>query len=131
MLGASITSHIRGAARRFVGANQGNIAVIFAIALVPVISFVGAAIDYTRANSARSSMQAALDSTALMLSKDLSDGTITPAQVNAKAQTYFAALYTNTDAKSVVGQRDLHRRQWQHGLDRPGQRIRLRSPPTS
>jgi Flp pilus assembly protein TadG len=102
MLGASIISHIRKAAGRFAGANQGNIAVIFAIALVPVISFVGAAIDYSRANSARSSMQAALDSTALMLSKDLSNGTITTAQIAAKAQAYFSALYTNPDAQSVV-----------------------------
>jgi Flp pilus assembly protein TadG len=101
MFGASIFGHISAAGRRFVGANQGNIAVIFAIALLPVISFVGAAIDYSRANSARSSMQAALDSTALMLSKDLSSGTITTAQISAKAQTYFAALYTNTDAQSV------------------------------
>jgi Flp pilus assembly protein TadG len=102
MLGASITSHIRTAAGRFVGANQGNIAVIFAIALVPIISFVGAAIDYSRANSARSSMQAALDSTALMLSKDLASGIITSSQVNAKAQAYFGGLYTNPDANSVA-----------------------------
>ena len=97
----SITQSSREAASRFAGANQGNIAVIFAIACVPLISFVGAAIDYSRANSARSSMQAALDSTALMLSKDLSQGLITASQINAKAQLYFAALYTNTDAQSV------------------------------
>src|ERR1700730_4334124 len=102
MLGASIASRGRAAARRFIGAKDGNIAVIFAIAAVPIISFVGAAIDYTRANSARSSMQAALDSTALMLAKDLSDGTITTSQINAKAAAYFTALYTNTDAKSVT-----------------------------
>jgi len=101
MFGASIVSHIRATARRFVGADQGNIAVIFAIALLPVVSFVGAAIDYSRVNSARSSMQAALDSTALMLSKDLSQGLITATQINAKGQAYFAALYTNTDAQSV------------------------------
>lgn len=101
MFGTSIASQVRGAASRFPGANQGNIAVIFAIALVPIISFIGAAIDYSRANSARSSMQAALDSTALMLSKDLSDGRITVEQINAKATDYFAALYTNADANSV------------------------------
>ncbi len=61
MLGSSIFRHIGGAARRFVGANRGNVAVIFAIASVPMISFVGAAIDYSRANAARSSMQAALE----------------------------------------------------------------------
>jgi Flp pilus assembly protein TadG len=102
MLDTAIFNRVRGAARRFAGANQGNIAVLFAIAAVPIISFVGAAIDYTRANSARSSMQAALDSTALMLGKDLTDGTITTADVSAKATAYFNALYTNTDAKSVV-----------------------------
>src|SRR6195256_5745972 len=101
MLGASITSRVRAAAHRFIGAKDGNIAVIFAIAAVPIITFVGAAIDYSRANAARSSMQAALDSTALMLSKDLSQGVITSSQIDAKAQAYFAALYTNTDANSV------------------------------
>ncbi len=79
MFGASIIRHIREAAKRFVGANEGNIAVIFTIATIPVIGFVGAAIDYSRANMARSSMQAALDSTALMLSKDLSSGKIASA----------------------------------------------------
>jgi Flp pilus assembly protein TadG len=104
MLGASIISRVRAAAGRFAGANQGNIAVIFAIAAVPVISFVGAAIDYTRVTSARSAMQAALDSTALMLSKDLSEGLVgsDPGQLDAKAADYFGALYKNADAKSVV-----------------------------
>jgi Flp pilus assembly protein TadG len=49
MLDVSIASHVRAAAKRFAGANQGNIAVIFAIALVPIITFMGAAIDYSRA----------------------------------------------------------------------------------
>jgi Flp pilus assembly protein TadG len=98
MPGAAIIRYIREAARRLVGANHANVAVIFAIACVPIISSVGLAIDYSRANSARSSMQAALDSTALMLSKDLSQGVITASQVNAQAQLYFAALYTNKDA---------------------------------
>jgi Flp pilus assembly protein TadG len=102
MLAASIIRHARAAAARFGEANQGNIAVIFAIALLPMLSFIGAAIDYSRVNAARSSMQAALDSTALMLSKDLSSGIITAAQINTQAQAYFNALYTNTDAKSVV-----------------------------
>ena len=81
---------------RFAAAEQGNIAVIFAIALVPVLSFIGAAVDYSRAAQARTSMQAALDSAALMLSKDLSAGTITPSQISAKAQAYFNGLFTGT-----------------------------------
>ena len=98
----TIFSGVRAAIRRFAGAEQGNIAVLFAIAAVPIISFVGAAIDYTRANTARSAMQAALDTTALMLGKDLTDGTITTSQISAKATAYFNALYTNTEAKSVA-----------------------------
>ena len=95
MPGASVLRKIRAFVGRFATANGGNIAVIFALSAVPLISFVGAAIDYTRANAARSSMQAALDSTALMLSKDLSSGTITSSQINTKATAYFNALYTN------------------------------------
>ena len=101
MLNKAIFSRVRAAAGQFARAERGNIAVLFAIALVPVLSFVGAAVDYTRANAARTAMQAAMDSTALMLSKDLSDGTITASQINAKAQAYFTALFNNTDAKSV------------------------------
>lgn len=89
-------------ANRFVRSDRGNVAVIFAVALIPIISFVGAAVDYSRANAARSSMQSALDATALMLSKNLTDGSITSAQISSKAQIYFNALYTNTDAQSVV-----------------------------
>ncbi|MBR1146940.1 pilus assembly protein [Bradyrhizobium sp. AUGA SZCCT0431] len=101
MLNTAIFSRVRTAAGRFAKADQGNIAVLFAIAAVPILSFVGAAIDYTRANSARSSMQAAMDSTALMVAKDLSDGTIKASDINTKAQAYFKALYTNTDARGV------------------------------
>src|SRR5580692_3724524 len=103
MFGASITRHIREAAKRFIGANRGNVAVIFTIAAIPIIGFVGAAIDYSRANMARSSMQAALDSTALMLSKDISTGKIASDQttLNTKATAYFNALYTNGDAHAT------------------------------
>ena len=86
---------------RFGRSEQGNIAMLFGIAVVPIITFVGAAVDYTRANTARSSMQAAMDSASLMLAKDLQDGTITTAQIEQKAQDYFKALYHNPDAKSV------------------------------
>jgi Flp pilus assembly protein TadG len=102
MHNSAIFSRIRSAAGRFAGANQGNIAILFGIALVPILTFVGAAIDYTRANAARTSMQAALDSTALMLAKDLSDGTIKASDISTKAQAYFAALFNNTEAKSIA-----------------------------
>jgi Flp pilus assembly protein TadG len=101
MSGKSIVRHIRAAACRFGAAKKGNTAIIFALAIIPIISFVGAAIDYSRANMARTSMQTALDSTALMLSRDLSQGTITTSQIGSKGQSYFTALYNNKDAKGV------------------------------
>ena len=102
MLDTVVWRRVRTAARRFAGANEGNIAILFGIAVIPIISFVGAAVDYTRANAARSSMQAALDSTALMLAKDLTEGTINTSQIAAKADAYFKALYTNNETKSIT-----------------------------
>ena len=102
MLDTVIFRRLRTAASRFAGANEGNIAILFGIAVIPIIGFVGAAVDYTRANSARSSMQSALDSTALMLAKDLTAGTITTSEISTKADAYFKALYTNPEAKSVT-----------------------------
>jgi len=101
MSGLSIVRRFTQSVRRFASASEGNIAVIFAIALLPILGFVGAAIDYSRAANARTAMQSALDSTALMLSKDLSSGTITAAQINAKAQTYFNALFTNKETSNI------------------------------
>ena len=86
MLGSAIFDRVRAAARRFSRATDGNVAVIFTLALLPIFAFVGAAVDYTRANNARTSMQSALDSTALMLSKDLTMGVIKPADIPSKAQ---------------------------------------------
>jgi Flp pilus assembly protein TadG len=87
--------------RKFACNRGGNISVLFAYALVPILTFVGAGIDYSRVNAAKSSMQAALDSTALMLSRDLAQGTISASDIGAKASAYFKALYTSTDAQGV------------------------------
>ena len=46
---------------RFVHDRRGNIAVIFALACVPLISAIGCAIDYSRATLTRSKLQAAAD----------------------------------------------------------------------
>jgi Flp pilus assembly protein TadG len=101
MFGLTIVRRSNLAAHRFAAARDGNIAITFAIALLPLLGFVGAAIDYSRAAHAKSAMQAALDSTSLMLSKDLSTGTITQSQISTKAVSYFTALYTNKDAQGV------------------------------
>jgi Flp pilus assembly protein TadG len=46
---------------RFRGDRSGNIAVIFAIAVLPVLYSVGCAVDYSRATQLRSKLQASID----------------------------------------------------------------------
>ena len=46
--------------RRFRQHEGGNVAIIFCLSLIPICGFVGAAIDYSRASSARVAMQAAV-----------------------------------------------------------------------
>lgn len=99
----SISDQTRNAARRFARNERGNVAMIFAVALVPLLGFVGAAIDYSRTTSARSSMNVALDSAALMVSKDLgSNPTMSAKDISDKATSYFNALYTNSASTPIT-----------------------------
>ncbi|MGX7745154.1 pilus assembly protein TadG-related protein [Rhodopseudomonas parapalustris] len=98
---ASLVLPLMREARRFRRDRGGNIAVIFAIALLPLLGFVGAAVDYSRASRARSAMQTALDSAALMVSKDYSQGAIKETDITTTAQKYFDSLYKNSDGISV------------------------------
>jgi Flp pilus assembly protein TadG len=81
-------------------ANGANVTVIFALATVPMIGFVGAAVDYSHANAVKTAMQAAADTTALMLSKNAAG--LTSAQLTTKANEYFKALFTRTDATGLT-----------------------------
>jgi Flp pilus assembly protein TadG len=78
----------------------GNVMITFAIATLPIVGTVGFAVDYSHANSVKAAMQAAIDSTALMLSKEASRDTNTALQTNA--QNYFNALFTRPEAINVV-----------------------------
>ena len=81
-------------------ARGGNVAATFAIAALPVLGTVGFAVDYSHANSVKAAMQAALDSTALMLSKDAA--TLTNSALQTKAKSYFDALFTRPEATNVA-----------------------------
>jgi Flp pilus assembly protein TadG len=82
----------RGVIREFAHSESANIALVFSLALLPIIAFVGASIDYSRANAIRSALQSALDSTALMLAKEASGDSATA--LNANAAKYFNANFT-------------------------------------
>jgi Flp pilus assembly protein TadG len=86
--------------RIFLKDRRANVAPMFALAMVPVIGFVGAAIDYSRASSTRTALQAALDSTALMLSKEVSG--LTATQINQKAIDYVTTLLNRPEAQGLT-----------------------------
>ncbi len=84
----------------FRAARGGNVAITFALATLPIVGTVGYAVDYSHANSVKVAMQAALNSTALMLSKDAA--TLSNSDLQSKALTYFNALFTRPEAKSIT-----------------------------
>jgi Flp pilus assembly protein TadG len=83
----------------FRAARAGNVAITFALASLPIVGIVGFAVDYSHANSVKVAMQAALDSTALMLSKQAATDTDSALQTNAL--NFFTALFTKPEATNV------------------------------
>src|SRR5262245_33482035 len=79
---------------------RANVTVIFALATIPMVGFVGAAVDYSHANSVKAAMQAAVDSTALMISKQASS--LNQSDIQPKAEAYFKALFNRPEATGVT-----------------------------
>lgn len=84
---------------RFVSNQDGGVAPFLALALLPMMAATGAAIDYSRANSTKVAIQAALDSTGLLLSKDAA--TLSAAELTQKASAYFQAVFNRPEAQNV------------------------------
>lgn len=84
----------------FLGDRRGNVAPIFALAIIPVIGLVGAAIDYGRANSIRTALQSSLDATTLAMAKVAP--TVTESELQRQANAYFRALLNQPEAKDVT-----------------------------
>lgn len=85
---------------RFMQDRRGGVAPMFALAIIPLIGLVGAAIDYSRANSVRVGMQAAIDATALAMAKLAP--TLTQSELQTKTNAYFQAMFNHPEAKNIV-----------------------------
>jgi Flp pilus assembly protein TadG len=83
----------------FRSAREGNVVITFAVALVPLAGVVGAAVDYSRANSIKAAMQDALDAAALNLVKDA--GKLTNDQIASAATNLFTANFNRPEAMNV------------------------------
>ena len=78
---------------------NGGVAPLLALGLIPLVLAVGAAVDYSRAGSVRTAMQAAGDATALMLAKNASS--LTANQLQQNAISYFQANFHRPEAQNV------------------------------
>ncbi|HWK94547.1 MAG TPA: pilus assembly protein [Pseudolabrys sp.] len=81
-------------------APQGNVAITFALSSLVVVGGVGASIDYSRANSAKAALQAALDSAVLSLSREAA--TDTTAQLQANASSYLLANFNRPGTTNIT-----------------------------
>ncbi|MGH6726829.1 MAG: VWA domain-containing protein [Pseudolabrys sp.] len=84
---------------RFWNNCRGNVAPLLGIAIIPLMGAVGAAVDYTQANATRTAFQVALDSTALMLSKNAA--LESPSDLQTSATSYFNALFVRPNVENV------------------------------
>lgn len=100
MAGGFLYRCVARGVKRLRYSRRGNVSMTFALTLIPLVGGIGAAVDYSRANSARSAMQAALDSTGLILSKEAQS--LTQAQLEAKALAVFKANFNHPEVKNLV-----------------------------
>jgi len=77
--------------RAFARAKRGNVAMMFGLAMVPLVISAGVGLDYARAMLVRQQMSEALDAAALAVG---STPGLTVSTVQPVAQKYFAANYT-------------------------------------
>jgi len=89
----------RANARRFAQDKRGNIAIFFALALIPVLGGAAGAIDFSRAYIVRERLTSALDAAGLAVG---SMTALPQEEFQAKAQSYFDANYPD-DALGTPG----------------------------
>jgi len=85
--------------RRFLVCRNGNVAMIFAICLVPLLVAIGAAVDYARLVDVRETMQHSLDATVLALSSEAAK--LTSKQLDDRALQIFNVNFPSGKAEGV------------------------------
>jgi Flp pilus assembly protein TadG len=85
--------------RRFFSDARGNVAILFALATLPVMGAMGAAVDYSMANAQRTAMQASLDATALALARMMP---LSQNELNQRGMDFFKANLGTTPLSNVT-----------------------------
>lgn len=96
-----VFSAMRPKLRAFGDDRRGNVAMMFAFAVVPIAGLVGAAVDYSRASDAKQTLNAAIDSAALMAARDASK--LTDGQLRTRIDGWIRAQLSPEWASSFSG----------------------------
>jgi Flp pilus assembly protein TadG len=83
-------SRLKSILKSLWGDDVGNVTLIFALAIIPVIGVIGLTVDYGRASAIRMRLQASLDAAVL-------DGARSASNPVEKAQVAFAANFAKAD----------------------------------
>ena len=88
---------------RFFGNNSGQVAVIFAYAFLPMLGFVGAAVDYSRGEAALAQLNAAADAAALSAVSRAKLSTAHNVPSDSDLRTFFDAATGSSTGVTVTG----------------------------
>ncbi len=79
--------------RSFRSAQDGAVALVFALSLIAIMTLVGLALDYSRAMNAKSTLAAAADAAALATARDPD---VNPGNLQQRAEDFFLANIQNS-----------------------------------
>jgi Flp pilus assembly protein TadG len=94
-----LLSALRASWRLFAQAREGQVALTFGFALLPLVLAIGCGVDISRAMAAKSRLQVALDATAIAVARMASTD---EAAMTREAQAFFYANFAGEDL-GVVG----------------------------
>ena len=84
---------------RFGKDKSGNVALMFGLAIIPVLGLAGAAVDYSRASSARTGLSNAIDSAALMAARDAQK--LSDADLRSRTEKWVRSTLENNDRATL------------------------------
>jgi hypothetical protein len=84
----------------FARSRDGNISLLFGLALVPMAAAAGVAVDYSRASQARNQLTAAADSTALAVARQAPN--LTDGELRRQAEQHFRAVLSQRPDLSAL-----------------------------
>ncbi|TCR70598.1 pilus assembly protein [Bosea sp. BK604] len=84
---------------RFGKDKSGNVALMFGLAIIPVLGLAGAAVDYGRASSARTALSNAIDSAALMAARDAQK--LSDADLRSRTEKWVRSTLENNERATL------------------------------